>query len=235
MSYYANELSHTDRLFGKTELRDRQASMIKATYMYLSLSVFSAMIGGYVGATTPAIVNFFSGGIGIIATLAILWGLPMIAMAARHNPVLGLAALILDGFGAGLVLAPLLFLASMIAPNLVFTAFLMTAVVFFSITGYVMTSKKTFNASRGVMAGLFFGAVALFVLNMFVQMTILSLILSAVIGILGVLTLVYATSDVLNNPEIDSPIPGALSLFAGLFNVFISILQILMIFTGSDD
>jgi len=39
---------------------------------------------------------------------------------------------------------------------------------------------------------------------------------------------VYATSDVLNNPNADSPIPGALFLFAGLFNVFVAILNILL-------
>ena len=45
---------------------------------------------------------------------------------------------------------------------------------------------------------------------------------------MGVCILVYATSDVLNNPQADSPIPGALILFAGLFNVFVSILNLLL-------
>jgi FtsH-binding integral membrane protein len=39
---------------------------------------------------------------------------------------------------------------------------------------------------------------------------------------------VYATSEVLHNPDADSPIPGALILFAGLFNVFVAILNILL-------
>jgi FtsH-binding integral membrane protein len=66
------------------------------------------------------------------------------------------------------------------------------------------------------------------VLNAFLNIGVLGILIAAGIGILGVFILVYATSDVLNNPEADSPIPGALILFAGLFNVFVAILNILL-------
>jgi FtsH-binding integral membrane protein len=46
---------------------------------------------------------------------------------------------------------------------------------------------------------------------------------------------VNATSQVLNNPEYDEPTMGALMLFAGLFNVFVAIIHLLLIFTGRDD
>ena len=47
--------------------------------------------------------------------------------------------------------------------------------------------------------------------------------------------LVNATSQVLNNPEYDEPVAGALMLFAGLFNVFVAILHLLLVFAGRDD
>jgi FtsH-binding integral membrane protein len=40
--------------------------------------------------------------------------------------------------------------------------------------------------------------------------------------------LVFSTSSVLNTPDADSPIPGALMLFAGVFNVFVATLNILL-------
>ena len=55
------------------------------------------------------------------------------------------------------------------------------------------------------------------------------------IGIFGVFILVNATSQVLNNPEYDQPVVGALMLFAGLFNVFVAIIHLLLAFAGRDD
>jgi FtsH-binding integral membrane protein len=63
---------------------------------------------------------------------------------------------------------------------------------------------------------------------MFLNIGFLGILIAAGIGIFGVFILVYATSDVLNNPDADSPIPGALTLFAGLFNVFVAVLNILL-------
>ena len=58
--------------------------------------------------------------------------------------------------------------------------------------------------------------------------------ISAAIGIFGVFSLVYGTSGVLNSPDADSPIPGALSLYASLFNIFVSALNLLLrLFGGS--
>jgi FtsH-binding integral membrane protein len=61
------------------------------------------------------------------------------------------------------------------------------------------------------------------------------MLISGAIGIFGVFILVNTTSQVLNNPEYDEPTMGALMLFAGLFNVFVAIIHLLLIFTGRDD
>jgi modulator of FtsH protease len=151
-----------------------------------------------------------------------------VAIAARHNPVLGVTALVADGFVSGLVLAPILRIASRYAPGTIQIAMLMTLIVFGVITLYVMSSKRTFSAPRGLMIGIFVSIIAAMALNAFLNIGVLGILIAAGIGIFGVCILVYATSDVLNNPEADSPIPGALILFAGLFNVFVAILNILL-------
>ena len=78
------------------------------------------------------------------------------------------------------------------------------------------------------MTGIFFSIIGVLVLNAFLQIGFLGMLIAGVIGIFGVFILVYATSDVLNNPEIDSPIPGALMLFAGLFHVFVAAINLLL-------
>jgi FtsH-binding integral membrane protein len=141
---------------------------------------------------------------------------------------LGITALLADGFVSGVVLAPILRIASLYVPGTIQIAMLMTLVVFGSVTLFVMSSSRTFSAPRGLMLGISVSIVAAIVLNAFLNIGLLGMLVAAGIGILGVCILVYATSDVLHNSNVDSPIPGALMLFAGLFNVFVAILNILL-------
>jgi modulator of FtsH protease len=217
-----------DKLFGTTTLRESRAETIRQTYLLLSLSVIAGFGGGYLGAQSDALANLFTGWMGWILAMLLLNGIPRIAIAVRHNPALGVTALIANGFVSGLVLAPILRFASYYAPGTIEIAALMTAIVFLTITAVVMSSKRTFSAPRGLMIGIFVSIMAAMVLNAFLNIGGLGILIAIGIGILGVCILVYATSDVLNNPEADSPIPGALILFAGLFNVFVSILNLLL-------
>ncbi|MGA2134568.1 MAG: Bax inhibitor-1 family protein [Bryobacteraceae bacterium] len=218
----------TDNLFGTTALTGTRAETIKKTYLLLGLSVIGGFCGGYIGAQSDALVRLFTGWLGWILAMVLLNVIPRLAMAARHNPVLGVTALVGDGFVSGLVLAPILRFASLYAPGTIQIAALMTLIVFGCITLIVMSSKRTFSAPRGLMLGIFVSIVAAMALNTFLNIGVLGILIAAGIGILGVCNLVYATSAVLHNPDADSPIPGALILFAGLFNVFVAILNILL-------
>ena len=225
---YQNELSTWDKLTTTTTMSPSRAAVIRQTYLLLGVSVLSAMAGGYIGATSETVVRFFTSTIGWIAAIVLLNVIPMVAMAARHNPALGVAALVGDGFLAGLVISPLLAYAAYVAPGLIVVAFMITGLVFLSITGFVFMSGRSFAPPKGLMIGMFLAITAAIILNSFMNIGWLGVALSAGIGIMGCLTLVYSTSDVLNSPFADSPIPGALALFAGLFNVFVSILNILL-------
>jgi FtsH-binding integral membrane protein len=219
-----------DNLLGTTPLTSARAETIRKTYMLLGLAVAGALCGGYVGAQSDTLANLFTGWIGWILAMLLLNLIPRVAMAARHNPVLGVTALLADGVVSGLVLAPILQLASRYAPGTTAIAMLMTLVVFGSVTLFVMASGRTFSAPRGLMLGISVSVIAAIVLNGFLNIGMLGILIAAGIGILGVCILVYATSEVLHNPLADSPIPGALMLFAGLFNVFVAILNILLRF-----
>jgi FtsH-binding integral membrane protein len=211
-----------------TVLTASQAAVIKQTYALFGIAVIAAMLGGYVGATTPAIVQFFSSWVGWIVAMIGLNFVPRIAMSARGNPVLGTGALVLDGFIAGLCLAPILWFASLKAPDLIFAALGITAIVFVGITGHVFLSGRTFSAPRGLMIGLFFSVIGAIILNGFLQIGFLGILISVGIGAVGVIALVTSTSAILQSGDADSAIPGALALFAGVFNVFVATLNILL-------
>ncbi len=218
----------TDNLFATTELSPARAETIKKTYLLLGLSVAAAFCGGYLGAQSDALASLFTGWLGWILAMVLLNAIPRVAIAARHNPVLGVSALVGDGFVSGLVLAPILRFASRYAPGTIQSAALMTLIAFGAISLFVMSSNRTFSAPRGLMLGIFVSVIAAMVLNAFLNIGMLGILIAAGIGILGVCILVYATSEVLHNPAADSPIPGALMLFAGLFNVFVALLNIFL-------
>jgi modulator of FtsH protease len=206
--------------------------VIKQTYLLFGLSVFSAIAGGYIGGTSETLARFFSGWLGWIVALLVLNAVPRVAIAVRNNHQLGVAVLVLDGFVSGIALSPLLFVARMIAPAMILMALGITAVVFIGITLYVMGSGREFSAPRGLMIGLFFGLIGTMVLNSFLHIGMLGILIGLGIGALGVFTIVYSTSMVLRSPYADSPIPGALMLFAGVFNVFVATLNILLRLSG---
>jgi FtsH-binding integral membrane protein len=232
MYQYQTEPSALEKLTGTIPLTAQQAAVIKQTYILFGVSIFCALAGGYVGATSEGLARFFSGRIGWIVAMLILNIVPRIAIAARDNPVLGVTALVADGFLSGIAMSPLLWFARMVNPQLILVALAVSACVFIGVTGYVMMSGRAFAAPRGLLAGLFLSTIAIVILNSFLHIGLLGILISWAIGALGVCTLVYSTSGVLRSSAGDSPIPGALSLFAGMFNVFVATLSIVLRLLG---
>lgn len=223
-----------DRLSAVTVLTEAQAAAIKQTYALFGIAVAAAILGGYVGATTEAIVRFFSSWIGWIVAMIGLNAVPRIAMGARSNAALGTAALVFDGFFAGTCLAPLLWVASRMAPVMILVALAITAIVFLAVTGYVFISGRRFSAPRGLMVGMFFSLIGAMVLNSFFNIGFLGILIAAGIGAMGVIALVSSTSAIFESGDADMAIPGALALFAGVFNVFVATLNILLRLFGGD-
>ena len=122
MSQYDSGMSAMQRLSSTTTLSAQQAAVIKQTYVLFGLSVVSAMAGGAIGAGSETLARFFSGWIGWIVAMVALNAIPYVAMAVRHNPVLGVIALFGNGFFSGIVLSPILFFASLVAPAMISAA-----------------------------------------------------------------------------------------------------------------
>ena len=76
--YNQRQTSVWDKLSGSTPLTTQGAAVIKQTYLLFGLSVFSALAGGYVGATSELAVRFFSSWIGWIAALLVLNVVPRV-------------------------------------------------------------------------------------------------------------------------------------------------------------
>jgi modulator of FtsH protease len=232
MNPYGSPLSAMEKLSTTTTLSAHQSLVIKQTYALLGLAVVAAITGGVIGSSSTTLARFFSSWMGMIVAIVALNGIPMVALAVRDKPMLGVFVLFADGLVSGLVLSPVLFFASRVAPGLIFVALAITALVFLAVTGYVFLSGRTFSAPRGLMIGMFVSIMAAVLLNSFMNIGWLGMLISAGIGIMGVLALVSSTSGVLHSPDSNTPVAGALALFAGVFNVFVAALHILLRLAG---
>lgn len=214
----------------------RRKNMLHTTYLYLSVAVFGAMAGAYWGAHSEGFLSFmFSSNWIWLGALFILNMVPVMALrVAENTPRLAVPALAINGGIAGLVLAPLVFIGLHLSGqnadggNLVYTACIVTGAMFAAVTAYVHLNKTQFKTSSAMMFGLFGFAVVAVPANMFFQSSVFSLVIAAVVGLLGIYQLAAATSHIVTDRNFNSPAAGALMLFAGVFNVFQAVLSLLI-------
>lgn len=209
---------------------DSRSETLKAIYWLLLASLVCAATGGYLGAQSYSLMKFFISTPGVITGLILLNLVPVIALKFVEQPRWGVFVLGLDGFLCGIVISPLLYIAEHTAPELIWVSLGITIAIFASVTGYIMGSKNTFSAPQAIMTGVFLSIIAAVILGTQFNLGGFGLVLSAVLAIFGVVMLVSATSRVLLNPIAVGAVPGALMLFAGIFNVFVGTLRILLFF-----
>ena len=135
----------------------------------------------------------------------------------------------------GAALGPMLnYYAAM--PNggsLIFQALGGTALIFFALSGYALTSKKDFSFMGGfLMVGLIVAIVASLA-NIFLQIPALSLAVSAAIIMIMSGLILFDTSRIINGGETNY-IRATVSLYLNIYNIFTSLLHLLGVFGGDD-
>jgi len=215
----------------------RRQNMIHTTYLYLAVAVFGCMAGAYWGAHSEGFLSvMFSSGWIWLGCLFILNFVPTIALrVAENTPRLAVPALAIDGAIAGLCLAPLVYVGlhfsgqdASTGGNLVSTAIMVTGAMFAAVTAYVHINKTQFQVKGAMVWGLFGFAMVAVPVNMFLQSSLLSLVISGLVGLLGLYQLATTTSLIATDRNFNSPAAGALLLFAGVFNLFQAILSLLI-------
>jgi modulator of FtsH protease len=110
----------------------------------------------------------------------------------------------------------------------------MTGMIFLTLSSYVMASKKDFTYMGGF---LFVGVTFAFLASLagfFFAIPMLNLVVSAVFVLLSSGLIMFHTSNVIQGGETNY-ILATISLYVALFNLFVSLMHILMAFTGNRD
>ncbi|GGC96511.1 Bax inhibitor-1/YccA family protein [Undibacterium terreum] len=202
--------------------------VLRNTYALLSLTLlFSAL-------TAAASVALALPGPGILLTLVGYFGLLFLTTKFR-NSGLGIAFVFaLTGF-MGFTLGPIIsrYLGMPGGSAIVMGAMGMTGAIFLGLSAYALISKRDFSFLGSFLA---IGILVTFVASLgaiFFQIPALSLTISAVMVLLMSGMILYETGDIIRGGQTNY-IMATVSLYITIFNLFISLLQLLG-FVSRDD
>jgi modulator of FtsH protease len=196
--------------------------VLKNTYMLLAATLgFSALTAMLSIALKMPPMTYM--GAVIIAMLLGIFVLPKTANSASGVGVIfGITGLL--GFGLGAILS--LYLALPNGEQTVAVAFGGTALIFLGLSGYALTTKRDFSFMGGfIFAGMMVVLIAI-IANLFLAMPALSLAISAAIILLMSAFILFDTSRIARGEE-DNYIMATYSIYLSIFNIFISLLQLL--------
>ncbi|PTB86005.1 BAX inhibitor protein [Pseudidiomarina aestuarii] len=204
--------------------------VLRNTYMLLGLtlafSAFTAYLSAAMGLPHP----------GLIITLIGFYGL-LFAVHKTANSSMGLVlTFALTGF-MGYTLGPILGMISAIGPagqEIIMMALGGTALIFFSLSAYVLTTKKDMSFLGGMMMAGFVAIIVMFIANLFLNIPALRLALSAVSILFSAGAILMQTSAIIHGGE-RNYVLATVTLFVSLYNIFLSLINILMAFGGGDE
>jgi len=210
--------------------------VLRNTYWLLALSMLPTIAGAFVGMQFNFIHLFVAAP---ILTPLLMFGVmigALFAVTALRNSALGVPALLGFTFIAGLMLTPILTVAMGLrnGGQLIGLAGGMTAVIFFALASIATVTKRDFSFMGKF---LFVGLILLIVAslaNLFFQVPAVSLAVSAVAVLLFSMYLLHDVSRIVRGGETNY-ITATLNLFLDLFNIFISLLNLLLAFSGQRD
>ena len=203
--------------------------LLKNTYLLLSMTLlFSAM-------TAAAAMALNLPHPGMIITLIAYFGLLFLTQKFSNSGLGLVFVFALTGF-MGLTLGPILSMYIHAFSNghqLVMTALGGTGVIFLGLSGYALTTRKDFSFLGGfLMVGILVAFLA-GIGAVFFAMPGLSLAVSAMFILLMSGMILFQTSAMLHGGETNY-ILATVSLYVSIYNLFLSLLQLLGVFSGED-
>lgn len=211
-------------------ITDRQTAVsstnkvLRNTYMLLSMTlIFSAGMAGLAMAINAPYMG--------IIPLLVAFGL-IFAISKMRNSVWGIALVFAFTGILGFSLGPILNFYTQTAggTQVVVTALGLTGLIFFSLSGYVLMTKKDFSYMAGfLMTGMWvvIGSIVLLFVGNWLgwQISGLHLAISAAIVILMSGFILYDTSRILNGGETNY-VMATVSMYLSIFNLFTALLHL---------
>ncbi|MGX5913892.1 Bax inhibitor-1/YccA family protein [Aliidiomarina sp. Khilg15.8] len=216
-----NPTVHTSRQQAASSVETNK--VLRNTYSLLAMTLtFAAIVAGVTSSMNLPHP-------GILITLVGFYGLLFLVHKTANSSAGLLSVFALTGF-MGYTLGPIINMAIATGGGeIVMMALGGTALIFFSLSAYILTTKKDMSFLGGMMVAGFVVIVVGFIANLFLQMPALGLALSALFILFSAGAILMQTSAIVNGGE-RNYILATVTLFVSLYNIFLSLLNLLMAF-----
>ncbi|RIX46975.1 MAG: Bax inhibitor-1/YccA family protein [Rhodocyclales bacterium GT-UBC] len=213
----------------------QQNRVLRNTYMLLAASMIPTILGAAIGIQMQ--FSFMAGSplIGFLLFMGISIAF-MYGIERNKNSGLGVALLLGFTFFMGLMLSRILQFALGFSngASMIALAAGGSGAIFFTMSSIAAVSKRDFSS----MGKFLFAGVILVLLasiaNLFFQIPVLSLVISAaIVGIFSAYIL-YDINRIVRGGETNY-ISATLAVYLDIYNVFVSLLQLIMALTGERD
>jgi modulator of FtsH protease len=202
--------------------------VLRSTYTLLAMTLaFSALCAGISMAI----------GVGPMASIGMTLGafVTLFILQKKANTTAGIGLVFvftgLLGGSLGYILNHYLSLSN--GPGLIMQALGGTAVVFFALSGYALTTKKDFSFLGGFLVVGMVVVIIAAIANIFFAVPAVSLAISAAIIFIMSGFILFDTSRIINGGETNY-ILATVSLYLSIYNIFTSLLHLLGAFGGDD-
>ncbi len=223
--------ANISQLGGTTTLAT-QNRVLRNAYALLALTMIPTAIGAWLGMTTRIMPQ---GGLGFIIMLVGVVGGSFL-VERNKTRMRGVAFLLGLTFFMGLMLSQALLRVSALSNGGMIITLVtgMTAVTFFGMAA-VGTAYKGEMSGMARFVGIGFGVViAAALANIFLQIPVLSLAVSSVVALGSAFFISYTINSVVKGGETNY-ISAALRLYLDVFNLFLSLLNIVSALMGNRD
>jgi modulator of FtsH protease len=201
--------------------------LLRNTYMLLSMTLaFSALCAGL--AMLMEIGPLFSLGLSIGGFVLLFVTLRKADTAAGIFWVFAFTGM--EGASLGYILNHYAGMDN--GPSLIMQALGLTSVIFVTLSGYALTTKKDFSFLRGFLVAGLIVAILASIVNIFLGNGVAFMAINAGVALLMTGFILYDTSRIVNGGETNY-IRATVSLYLDFLNLFISLLHLMGI--GSDD
>jgi len=213
-----------------------QQRVLRNTYWLLALTMIPTVIGAMFGTSfefTPIFKAWpIMAPIGMFLVMVAL----LFAVSALRNSVWGVVMTFAFTFVAGFFLGPILqhALALRNGGQLVALSGGMTGAILFAMAGIATVTKKDFSfLGKFLFVGLILLVVASLI-GLFFPIPAVQLTLSAVAVLIFSLYILYDVSNIIHGGETNY-VMATINLYLDIYNIFVSLLNLLMAFSGQRD
>lgn len=170
----------------------------------------------------------------IFVVLIGFYGLFFLTVKLRDSAWGLVSTFALTGF-MGYTLGPILnmYLGLPNGGEVVSSAFAMTALVFFGLSAYVLTTRKDMSFLGGFITAGFFVLIGAMLASLFFNISGLQLAISAGFVVFSSVCILFQTSTIIHGGE-RNYIMATISLYVSIYNLFISLLQLVGVFSSDD-